>query len=254
MAAILDLSPSNPSSSNPALLPVYAVLYDFLNDDDEDIRDAASRIGKDILHVSPMIPLVASELLAKQMGEVYGIQMLDLAIGKLVGRGGVQEILDETVKNKGVLFVKEKQNLYVDEVREVELWKGVIENVLLKGVREGKIEGHRAEGSMSVLLRFVRDGLAALNDFRCEGGDGIKEAAGSGDGALGWSTSCEEIFILGWRVYGGLGLVKAWRKIFSAEVDCDQCDQFDLKGMWQEVEQLEKEGEGCGWAFDSTKL
>ncbi|KAF8455328.1 putative death-receptor fusion protein-domain-containing protein [Terfezia claveryi] len=229
MAPVMDLSSSS-SDIRPSspLLGLHLSLYDFLNDDDHDVRENASAIvTQSVFRLAcPMIPLAASELLARKLGEVFQTAILEPAVTKIIGQKGIHQLVDEARKDNDVLFTKEKQNLWVDDVREIGLWKEIIEKVLI--THQG--DGGRVKAAMGRLLVFVKDGIGALMEYRGEI-EGKEEPRDSGDGPLGWSTLSEDIFVLGWRVFATLGIVKVWRRLAPVEL---------LDDEWLEVAELEK--------------
>lgn len=238
MAPILDLSSSS-SSDRPysSLLPLYISLYDFLNDDDHDVREAASAfVTHSVFHMAcPMISLAANDLLATKLGEVFRGLILKPAVGRIIGQKSISEILAEARENSDTLFTKEKQNVWVDDVREVDLWKEIIEREL--EAHQGKRDMFRSE--LLELLTFVRDGMEAL--LRCQKEIAIDGMSGDDvEGPLGWSTASEDVFLLGWRVFSGFGIAKTWRRLASTE------DGEPLNGLWLQVVELEKRlGHGC---------
>ena len=210
------------------LLRLHVSLYDFLNDDDHDVREHASAIvTQNVFHIAcPMIPLAASELLARKLGEVFQTAILEPAVTKIIGQKDIHQLIVEARKDNDVLFTKEKQNLWVDNVREVGLWKEIIERVL--ATYQG--DGDKIKAAMERLLTFVKDGISALIEYRSEI-EGKEESRDGADGPLGWSTLSEDVFVLGWRVFAALGIVKAWGR---------------LAPVWLEVVELEKQYGGAG--------
>lgn len=130
-------------------LPLLLVLYDLLNDDDEEVRnEAVSAAGKlDLKHSSTVdslgpCALAARETLLEELCLQYGQTTLfaEAALLKLMqvgqdtnsrfyykGPSGLFETsvasrIHEILKSKNDLFAEEKQNLYVDDVREISCW------------------------------------------------------------------------------------------------------------------------------------
>ncbi|KAK4898386.1 hypothetical protein LTR27_003982 [Elasticomyces elasticus] len=131
-------------SSRPELsrdmISLCMAVYDLLNDDDEEIRMLASTATSRILALDVrstqqhgLQPAVASERLL-----LYGVRkwsydpdFADLAICRAFGDGYVDEQnVDKQIKasmrSDTALFAEEKQNLYIDEAREVKAWSQVI--------------------------------------------------------------------------------------------------------------------------------
>ncbi|KAF8466673.1 putative death-receptor fusion protein-domain-containing protein [Kalaharituber pfeilii] len=233
ISSVLQFSSSAPESS---LLPVYFTLYNFLNDDEEEIRESAATIvTREVLKVRcPMIPLAASEALARKLGEEFQGSVILPAVAKIVGQQDIKTILADVSKNNEILFMKEKQNLWIDEIREVDLWTVVLETVL-------SIEknSEQARAGIERLIEFVKNGLDDLLNYglSMEG----KENTGNGtDGPLGWTSSSEEVFASGWRVFNGLGILKKLRESefwSTAEIDSRKC-------VWEEILESERKLEG----------
>ncbi|KAF8423572.1 putative death-receptor fusion protein-domain-containing protein [Tirmania nivea] len=241
MAPIMDLSSSD-SDIRPysSLLRLHISLYDFLNDDNHDIRENASAIvTQNVFHMAcPMTPLAASELLARKLGEIFQTEILEPAVTKIIGQKDIHQLIDEARKENVVLFTKEKQNLWVDNVREIGLWREIIERVLI--THQGG--GGKIKAAMGRLQSFVRDGFGALIEYRSEI-EGTEKSRDGADGPLGWTTSSEDIFVLGWRVFAALGVMKAWRRLAPVE---------GLDGVWLEVVGLEKRYGGAGVFEDAS--
>lgn len=140
------LRPSGkPPRTEAHLLDIYLVLYDMLNDDDEELRDIAASTTSWVLSyssVSPntavaLGPLNGSALLASFIIEHYSgsAQLAKRVVRYLTGQEprisgsdnntrlvAVSDLVAEYSQESTVLFVEEKQNLFVDGVREVEVW------------------------------------------------------------------------------------------------------------------------------------
>ena len=133
------------------MLEVYLVLYDTLNDDDEDVRDQGaatastilSRAGCRDLEESPIClslsPPAAKRRLSEFVENQYHVStaLHERAIERLVGARRlhvesrnqlppVSQISAAARKPQTAVFVEEKQNLYIDHVREAETWAEVL--------------------------------------------------------------------------------------------------------------------------------
>lgn len=186
------------------LLDVYLVLYDMLNDDDDEIRDVAASAASWVLSrssVSPdadvaLAPLNASALLADFIIDNYsdsallGQRVLRYLTGQEPRISGsehshlvaVSDQIAEHRQESTVLFVEEKQNLYIDDVREVEVWSRALLRLTPSAYTKLSLDETSA---------WAFDGLRYL----CSLVDSEKEP----DGLLGW-VSKPEIFTLGLRV------------------------------------------------------
>lgn len=187
------------------LLDVYLVLYDMLNDDDDELRDMAASAASWILShssVSPdadvtLAPLNASALLADFIMDNYsdsavlGQRVLQYLTGQQPRISGydadnpLTSVSDQIAGHRQqstVLFEEEKQNLFIDEVREVELWS----RALLRLSRSAY-----NELSMRQISSWAFDGLTSIYS--------LLGSEAEPDGLLGW-VSKPEIFTLGFRV------------------------------------------------------
>ncbi|GAD96200.1 HEAT repeat protein [Paecilomyces variotii No. 5] len=192
-------SPKTPS----AAIDIYLILYDMLNDDDEELREISAAVASQLLSyssVSPeravaVAPLTASKLLAEFIKTHYKCSrhLFRDAVRRVVGQpissaaGGpqrrlvpVSQIASEYLKESTVLFVEEKQNLYIDDIREIKVWTGVL-------------FGLEANASDHTILQefsgWVTEGLSYFT----------KLALSSNDGLLGWASKTD-MFVLGMRV------------------------------------------------------
>lgn len=195
---------------DPVFLEVYLVLYDMLNDDDEELRDIAAATASWVLSystVSPskavsLAPLNAARLLVQFIIDNYAesrvlyhkvLQYISGQIPRIsdlpVQRATltpVANLITEYRKESMVLFVEEKQNLFIDEVREIELWSSVVTRLtavpLLHNENDLLLQDRR---------KWVLEGLVYLSETVAN--DTEK------DGLLGWSSK-PEIFTLGVRI------------------------------------------------------
>ncbi|KAJ9496091.1 hypothetical protein H2202_008337 [Exophiala xenobiotica] len=135
-------------------LRLLLVVYDLLNDDDEEVRaEAVAAAGKlDLQHVSNigglgLCALAAREALIEELGEQYGQERLltEAALAKVMRVGwdsessfferevvqlfeaSVSSRLAGIIKSKTDLFAEERQNLYIDDIREIEGWTKVLD-------------------------------------------------------------------------------------------------------------------------------
>ena len=144
------------------ILGVYLALCDSLVDDDEDVRDQGARVVSRILSVPPsglshdslpnlsLSPPAAKERLLRSLGEDYrsSVPLCVEGARRLTGMGStpgatsakmqdeprigqaqsslrlrtVSELSVEAQITSTVVFVEEKQNLYIDTVSEAESW------------------------------------------------------------------------------------------------------------------------------------
>ncbi|EEP81370.1 predicted protein [Uncinocarpus reesii 1704] len=179
------------------LIDIYFILYDMLNDDDEEIRDTAAHIASEC-HLAeftmPRLPLATSVMLAGNLSRLFpqSYKVFEGALFHLLGNPRdrhpfprVADELAEFQKESTVLFLEEKQNLYIDEVREIEIWSSVLIQLDYNGLPTNPLR--------SDFVSWVAGGLEALYDeLRKDQAKGI----------LGW-TSRSDSFALSLRLVHG---------------------------------------------------
>jgi len=191
--------------ADASLLDIYLIMYDMLNDDDEELRDIAASTASWVLSyssVSPSTavvlgPLNASALLAKFILDQYSdsMQLTRRVIRYLSGQEPrisgsddqthlvpVADLIAKYCQERTALFVEEKQNLFIDEVREIDVWSPAL--VQLK-------RNSYPETLVRQISSWVSEGLEYLSGH-------IAHEAGR-DGLLGW-ISRPESFTLGVRL------------------------------------------------------
>lgn len=178
-------------------------VYGLLNADDEEIRDIGSQAGCRILATESgchdhgdLSSLVASQRLMGYMIRRWPVdttfigEAFSRAFGTLgPSDGSVAERLRSDAETDTALFAEEKQNLYIDEAREVKAWSQAL--VRLPAQTFPKVLLERLGG-------WVTNGLAALAD----------RLAAKPDGALGWTTK-SKFFVLGLQVVFGAEILLA---------------------------------------------
>ncbi|KAK6081692.1 HEAT repeat protein [Seiridium cupressi] len=182
---------------SPANLSWLLALYDYLNDDDDEIRDIAASATAPILG-KPLVSIEASTRLLSWLAKQYGetAEFRTHVACRMVGQPAVwAQITDPTrilsswdaaeadlaraMRFDDSLFVVEEQNLYIDEVRESLRWKDVFRSLAYAG---------DDDAAVAALLQWTTAGLRTL----CA-------QAETDDGVLGW-TSKPEVFALCSRV------------------------------------------------------
>jgi hypothetical protein len=212
--AILSFtSHSTLSTQSSANLHWLLALYDYLNDDDEEIRDIAASATVPILG-KPLISIEASVQLLSRLTELYGAtdEFRTHVACRMIGHNsshmdsalalwGLSENDEEkeeasplrswtpaesqlarAMRFDDSLFVVEEQNLYIDEVRETLRWRDVF---------------------LSLPYPTSDVALAALTDWTAAGLRTLARLAGDtnggDDGVLGW-TSKPEVFAICSRI------------------------------------------------------
>ena len=147
------------------------------------------------------VPLAASQQLAKSLAMNYADSqaLCQMAIRKmtnwqskseLLGRP-VKDLLREARQEDNALFVQEKQNLFIDEVREALVWSRVLRSLSPSGISRDLAQKFTV---------WVIEGLQVLKDT----------ADAEEDGPLGWSSKAE-VFTLGMQVIFGAEVLLRWR-------------------------------------------
>jgi hypothetical protein len=183
-----------------------------LNDDDEELRELAASIASWILSystVSPskavtLAPRYASDLLSKFIVDNYTqssflctriIQYVTGQAPKVSGSvdkprlKAVPDQLRDHREESTILFEEEKQNLFIDEVREVDVWAAMLLQMAGSSFDPGLVRE---------VTTWVLAGLSSICEFAVE-------EAGN-DGLLGWASK-PETFILGVRVISIAGVL-----------------------------------------------
>ncbi|KAH7558690.1 hypothetical protein BM1_04827 [Bipolaris maydis] len=207
------------NSTRALLLSLSLVLYDLLNDDDDEIRDLAASTTGNLLRAQgyttslckDTVPILSSYRLALFTCHTFhsssisaststsGGVLATQALYRLANTTTTAEALFSTPfvetfarerQEDMALFAQEKQNLYKDDVLDVLLWSRVLLHLPASCVSLALKAG---------LAKWVADGLAVLTET----------ATKEEDGALGWSSKAE-VFTLGMRIFCGAEVVIGW--------------------------------------------
>lgn len=192
----------------PLYLQAILLVYDSLNDDDSEIRELASHTARRILEarstqsVQPMVPLVASQKLSQHLILMFptSVALTKEGLWRLTGSrllngclapSAIQQF-SEVCHESTALFAIEKQNLFIDEVREAVIWSRV-----LKRLSKRALSAEHA----AALSKWVTGGLGKLI-----------EVAAEIDGPLGWASK-SDTFILGMRIILATDVLLRWRTV-----------------------------------------
>ncbi|CUS11994.1 unnamed protein product [Tuber aestivum] len=193
----------------------YFCLYNFLHDDDEDIREEAAMIVKSVTKGEhALLPLAAADILLKRMVESFGEdeEFVREVVSRVVVNGGVKDQLKEACTGNRILFAREKQNLFLDIHGEVVRWAAVL-------------------GGLPVNSQFIEDtlnALAAVREFAKEMGE---------EGPAGWLRE-EEAWVVFGQVVEGLGVIKRWKGDCGIEAREFLVEMKDLQAHELFVERL----------------
>jgi len=212
---IWKIRPASAQTMN-LILGFAFVLYDMLNDDDDEIRDAAAPIAIKLIHsqgyfksVKGCVPTVACQHLINFIAKAFQQsselskevlrRLTEAQSSSSLFARSVEDMLATAMKGDTALFIQEKQNLFRDEVLENLVWCHILKLVSLKDVHSAVLND---------LAKWVMEGIAVLKETT------TKEV----DGALGWASK-PEVFALGIKVICGAEILLNWLPSANQEID-----------------------------------
>ncbi|KAG8212344.1 Cell cycle-associated protein [Trichophyton interdigitale] len=199
-------------SETPILIDVMFVLYDMLNDDDVEIREAATLVASKALADDLTVfrlPAASASAIAALLTRQYAgsSRVFEGALQRFLGAPGQQrlcvpvaETLDKAINESTALFAEEKQNLYIDEVREIKLWS------------QHLVQLENAAINCSLYENFntwVMDELDSLTQLAAEKPK---------DSLLGWASNID-VFVTGIRVLYGAKILLLTHRSVSIDVN-----------------------------------
>lgn len=223
----------------PLILGLSIVLYDMLNDDDDEIRDAAAHATATLFRnarqdptIKDTVPILTCHHLASWLRFTFphSRDLTREALRRLTNTPPPQKLFGSPFKvtfaqerkEDDALFVIEKQNLYKDDTLDALLWSRVLCTL------PPRSEFHKE------LAQWVQEGLATLTET-------VRKEQ---DGALGWPSK-PEVFTLGIRVICAAEVVLKWSDVSErADVIKALREFVDLgrrggvHGLW--VEKIER--------------
>lgn len=167
------------------ILSLAFLLYDVLNDDDDEIRSCAALATSHLLHSSPTVPILASYHLAAYLLSTFRSSpiLVREAVRRLTSSASGSEPFEiqlrDAMKQDTSLFATEKQNLYLDPVLDAHFFSHILTHT----------SPHIPASIKSSLRDWVLSALSTLT----------RTASEQDDGALGW-TSKPDVFALVMRV------------------------------------------------------
>ncbi|KAG9189219.1 hypothetical protein G6011_06087 [Alternaria panax] len=202
---VFTLAP-NGKATGALALGLAVVLYDLLNDDDDEIRNLAASTTGSFLRLQGnqafknTVPISTTHRLAAYLVTVYSTSqyLAREAVRRLTNTPSpalffstlFAESFAQEREEDASLFAQEKQNLYKDDTLDTILWSRILCSLSPSAVPQSLRIG---------LTTWVLDGLATLR----------QTAEKEGDGALGWSTKAE-VFTLGMRIFSASEIVMRW--------------------------------------------
>lgn len=225
-------------------LEIYLILFDMLSDDDEDLRDVAAGTASWVLSYSSVAPskavalspLNASQLLADFMVDNYSDSQLlsTRTISYITGQepkisGSVEPTKLATVeaqiaelrKESTILFEEERQNLFIEEIREVDIWSD-----RLLSLQESAF----SERIVQETSKWVSDGLSYVAEI-------VSDESGT-DGLVGWASK-PETFTLGVR------LISLAAVLVSEEFTASRYLSEDQSALREKLQKLLSNGESA---------
>jgi hypothetical protein len=218
------MAPSS-RTTGPVLLALTLVLYDMLNDDDDEIRDVAAlattklfvaqnfRGGRDTT-----VPILTTHHLARFLAtRFYNSNYLaSEALSRLANPSvPFGRVLQDARREDTSLFATEKQNLYKDDSLDAVLWSRVLPHITLSATKYLQLKA------------WVLDALCVLTTT----------AEQEVDGALGWSSK-SEVFTLGIRVFCAAEVVLDGEIMLALGRLMEEARGGEVHGLW--VEKVEK--------------
>jgi hypothetical protein len=184
------------------------LVYDLLNDDDDEIRGIATTVTSAILSnggtsgpVKNIVPLLAGQRLISHLLKQYTHlpELLNQAVLRMTGMDrepSARTSFESAAAENTALFVVEKQNLFRDPVREAILW-----SQFLKHLPDIKCF---PRASAQRFAQWTKEGLALLHKKMCNHVDGV----------LGW-TSKPDMFVFGMRIWCATDVILTWQRRFG---------------------------------------
>lgn len=250
MSDILPMKPELPSAH---VSGISFIIYDMTNDDDDEIRyiGAESTVQMHMLSRSldnqeddqAPTPPVARQIICTYLSNTghtsprVVLEALRRCSGTNFERseevGSVKAMLEGISDEKNALFAVEKQNLYVDAVRDTKNWSRVLKSARVHCLNR------------DILSRFTTWCLAGLDTLRLG-------SRNEKDGPLGWSSKAE-VFSLGMQVIHSTDVLLDWRSktmrvpVKSQEIRQQLVDLYQVGGemelhpLWlQDIEAILK--------------
>jgi hypothetical protein len=231
LSALTHIFTASPTAktTGPLILGLSLVLYDLVNDDDDEIRTLAARTTTTLLRaqgytkITDTVPILTAHRLASFLATSFphSSDLAKEALRRLLNtRQLFSEPFAQTLKDvrreDTSLFAQEKQNLYKDDMLDTILWSRVLLSL--------------APSSLSVALR------KGLDDWVINALNVLQDTSGKeDDGPLGW-TSKAEVFTLGVRVFCASEVVMRWGgerrgKVLLALAGLEETE---VHGLWKE--------------------
>jgi hypothetical protein len=149
---VLQLAFQAPSKQYP-VLPAICALLTLLSDDDHEIRTLASKLTATILNKQMIsTPMGSEENLAKAIIETFDYDSIEQNIIPIICQANIPEALTSPLDSRDNLFAKERENVWRDEIYELELYLDILSQSCRR-LQGGEKLPH------SRLVQFARDGV-----------------------------------------------------------------------------------------------
>ncbi|EED19802.1 HEAT repeat protein [Talaromyces stipitatus ATCC 10500] len=205
--------PNQAADATPTSLEIYLILYDMLNDDDDELRSLSAPIASWVVSHSKIFPnqrvmlgaMPASESLVEFIASNYAKQpaLFHHVVTRLMRETfpkkkrnefkSFETLFEDYSKESIALFEEEKQNLFIDDVREIDIWTKAFRHLDKSACDQTTIKK---------LAIWVSDGLKYLNAKVLS----LSTSDDQGDNVLGW-TSKPEVYTLGCLLFSVASLL-----------------------------------------------
>lgn len=153
------------------MIPAFLILLHFLSDDDFEIRHNASEITASVLgNYMVACPAIASQQLAQMIGETLDPDALERALLPIM-KFDVGAKLLESLNSEQVLFAKERENIWRDEICQWELYLRILSSCWSRQTRT----------EQKPFVEWAEQGISAFREV----------AEGHEDTPLGWSSEVD---------------------------------------------------------------
>ncbi|KAF3927654.1 hypothetical protein ABW21_db0201641 [Orbilia brochopaga] len=210
-------------STKRDLLPVWIVLHNLLNDDEEEVRALASDLAMELNSQDRSVtPLQAEKVIFDHLATIgaagdHEIQRLILVYLLGVSLDDTTKIKDQLISANTpntLLFKIEKQNLYRDECRCMRHYLALLSTATPTVPSSGELSTE----FLQPLVQYIATGIETLSEIAQEhqviseeGGVSIDSGKlRAADGIMGWTTASEEIFVAGIRIANAFRLLLTW--------------------------------------------
>jgi hypothetical protein len=220
LSSLWHICPSS-KTTGPVLLALGLVLYDMLNDDDDEVRDVAASVCAKVFVAQgyrgikeTTVPILTTHHLATFLATRFQTSTY-LASHSLTRLANptlpFTQVLADARKEDSALFATEKQNLYFDASLDAVLWSRILAHIRV------------SPSDRLVLKAWVLDALHVLGETA------EKEV----DGALGWSSK-SDVFTLGIRVFCASEVVLDGDVMLALGLFLEKAREGEVHGLWIE--------------------